>query len=151
MAAAPAILDYMSVDFFDTTGKRVRILREDKGLSQVQLAAEMERFGVSINNSFISRIEKSSANPSMEVLVALAKALGTTTDYLLLLSDNPFPDEQEASLSYQIDSEDFRRVIDELVDLVLSMPVDEARFVLDIVRRIKRGSGGAPPRIIGSE
>lgn len=57
---------------------RVRILRLSKGLRQDQLAAY-----VGVSNKQISLIETGRRNPSVEVLKALADALGTTTDYLL--------------------------------------------------------------------
>ena len=39
----------------------------------------------------MSSIENDVNNPSVEVLITIAKTLGTTTDYLLVLSDDPFP------------------------------------------------------------
>ena len=39
----------------------------------------------------MSEIETDVNNPSLGLLVGIAKTLGTTTDYLLLVNDDPFP------------------------------------------------------------
>ena len=70
-----------------TMGKRVRLLREDKGLNQIELAAEIRRRGVKASNSLISSIETGRANPSLEVFVAIADVLDVTLDYLATRTD----------------------------------------------------------------
>lgn len=57
---------------------RLRQLRESKHLTQSQLA---QRVGVT--RSMISAYETDIRLPSYDVLIALASALGTNTDYLL--------------------------------------------------------------------
>lgn len=81
----------MSKDFFNTFGKRVRVLREDRGLTQEQLAELLSDHGVTVQNTWISTLERAKENrmPATDVVIALAKALHTTTDYLLMLSDEP--------------------------------------------------------------
>jgi transcriptional regulator with XRE-family HTH domain len=61
-----------------TTGARIRKLREKQNVTQQALA---ERAGMSI--SFLSDIENDKRNPSGRLLLSVATALGTTTDYLL--------------------------------------------------------------------
>ena len=39
----------------------------------------------------MSEIETDVNNPSLSLLVGIAKTLGTTTDYLLLVNHDPFP------------------------------------------------------------
>ena len=78
--------------FFDSTGKRVRILRQDREWNQLDLVDGLRRHGVSVGSSYISQIENKGKIPSAEILVALAKSLETTTDYLLLLTDDPTRD-----------------------------------------------------------
>lgn len=58
-------------------GKRVKNLREAKGLSQRQLSAP----GVSY--AYISRIEAGTRNPSLKALIKIAPKLDTTALYLL--------------------------------------------------------------------
>lgn len=73
------------------TVRRLKQLRGDLGLSQVEIA---ERVGVA--PSTISGIETGAQGIS-GIAERLAQALGTTTDYLYGLTDNPLPpnDEEE--------------------------------------------------------
>ncbi|MBR4531414.1 helix-turn-helix transcriptional regulator [bacterium] len=66
----------MGNDYFK---KRVKSLREKKGLTMEQLAREVG----GINKSRINMWENNGTVPRMEVLVKLAQYFGVTTDYLL--------------------------------------------------------------------
>lgn len=57
---------------------RIRELRETKGLSQEQLAQEVDT-----SQRQISKYENGKQEPTAHVLFSLADALDTTTDYLL--------------------------------------------------------------------
>ena len=59
-------------------GSRIAALRRDAGLSQAELAA---RLGVS--PSAMGMYEQGRREPSAQLLVALARELGVTTDFLL--------------------------------------------------------------------
>ena len=59
-----------------------RTAREHRGMTQVQLA---EKVGVS--KSHICAIEAGAKRPSVELLKAIAEALGVSTDYLLSEDD----------------------------------------------------------------
>lgn len=74
---------------FDTTGKRIRALRTGRELSQLELVRALESHGVQVGNSFLSQVEAGSKQAPVELIVALAKTLGTTTDFLLLVSNEP--------------------------------------------------------------
>ena len=63
-------------------GKRLRELRQEKGLKQKELASVA---GVSVN--MISLLERGRRPPSTKTVVRLAKSLGVTADYLLGHSD----------------------------------------------------------------
>lgn len=60
----------------ETVGRRLRRLREERGLSQRDLQSE----GVSY--AYISRIEAGTRRPSLRTLRTLADRLGTTALYL---------------------------------------------------------------------
>lgn len=64
-------------------GKRILELRLSFGWNQVQLA---EKIGVS--KQTVSNWENENIQPSIEMLVRLAKLFHTSTDYLLGLSDS---------------------------------------------------------------
>jgi transcriptional regulator with XRE-family HTH domain len=65
-----------------TIGKRVKLLRDEIGLTQSQLADKCNRSEI-----MIRKIE-SGFSLSVDSLVALASHLGTTTDYLVGLDEN---------------------------------------------------------------
>jgi tetratricopeptide (TPR) repeat protein len=65
----------------ETVGERLRRLRQERGLSQRELASP----GVSY--AYISRIEAGTRQPSVKALRKLARKLGVTTEYLETGSD----------------------------------------------------------------
>ena len=75
-------------------GARIAALRRDAGLSQAELAQRLQ-----ISASAMGMYEQGRREPSAQMLVTLAKALGVTTDYLLTGTSNG---EQE---------EDFHRLL----------------------------------------
>ena len=65
-------------------GTRIKELRKEFGLSQVELAAQME-----VTKQTISNWENENIQPSIDMLVGLANVFNVTTDYLLGLDDVP--------------------------------------------------------------
>ncbi len=63
-------------------GQRLKELREEKGLTQNQLA---EKLG--INSVTYLHYEKEQREPPLSLLAEIAKFYGVTVDYLLGLSD----------------------------------------------------------------
>jgi transcriptional regulator with XRE-family HTH domain len=61
-----------------TLGARLRVLRTERGLSQAQLAARAK-----LSNSYTARVERGEQDPTVSVLVRLAKALGVSPAELL--------------------------------------------------------------------
>ena len=59
-------------------GDTVRILREQRGYTQKELANALN-----ITASCLSKYETGRTQPSLDMLVQMANALNTTTDYLL--------------------------------------------------------------------
>ena len=58
-------------------GKRIKVQREEMGLSQKGLAERVD-----ISPSAINQFEKGEKKPSSEVLARIASELGVSTDYL---------------------------------------------------------------------
>ena len=58
--------------------KKLRDRRDDLGLSQSKLAK-----AVGVHHSIIGRYERDEAKPTIDVIIAIAKALNTTVSYLL--------------------------------------------------------------------
>lgn len=88
-------------------GQRIGEMRAAFGWSQVELA---KRLGVA--KQTVSNWENENIQPSIEMLVRLARLFGTTTDYLLGLDQTPrisvegLPDDVVAHISLLIG--DFR-------------------------------------------
>ena len=59
-------------------GKRLKIARIERGISQRQLAQQ-----TGLRQSHLSMIENDKHDPSATMVRTLARALGVTTDYLL--------------------------------------------------------------------
>jgi len=70
----------IEINYKQVVGKRINELRSKAEISQEVLA---ERCG--IYRTYLSRIESGTANPTLVVLVALAKSLGVTPNELLKL------------------------------------------------------------------
>lgn len=80
-------------------GERVKALRQQHDWSQGQLLLQATRFmpgGEPFDRSTLSRLENGERNPSAVIVVALAQALSTSTDYLLGLAADPSPTAQPA-------------------------------------------------------
>ena len=65
-------------------GTRIKELRKEFGLSQVELAMRME-----VTKQTISNWENENIQPSIDMLVGLANVFNVTTDDLLGLDDVP--------------------------------------------------------------
>ncbi len=63
-------------------GKRLKELREEKGLTQEQLAVEL-----GVNSVTYLRYEKSQRTPPLEFIVKVAKYYGVSLDYLFGIND----------------------------------------------------------------
>lgn len=115
----------------DTFGKRIRALRQDRGLSQIELREKMEKeAGVSIGETYISELERRPITPSLEIAAAMAKVLDVTLDYLGMLIE-------DGELSYKrVDTTPhyFSAEADEVAQLVDVMR-PEQRVILAAVAR----------------
>lgn len=60
-------------------GNRIRTLRQQKNLTQEQLAEEL-----SIFYKYVSKIENGNSTASLDLLIDIADYFGVTVDYLLL-------------------------------------------------------------------
>jgi transcriptional regulator with XRE-family HTH domain len=74
-------------------GERIKRLRTERGLTQTELAVRAE-----VSQAIISRLEgKVRNNVNADVLKALAKALGCTTDYLVGMHEDEADEEDDVS------------------------------------------------------
>jgi len=111
-------------------------------INQDELA---RRSGVS--RTYISEIENYTvANPTVEVIINLAAALGVSPSYLLGWSDIPLPGEAaaiaEGRVPYTVDPR-----IQELIDLFEDLDAPTQQIALDIIRTIRRSQHA---RVVGA-
>ena len=64
--------------------KRLRQLRENRGISQLKLAMDLD-----INQNSVSRYETGEREADYALLVRFADYFGVSVDYLLERTDNP--------------------------------------------------------------
>lgn len=67
----------MNLDYL-TVGRKIRLLRKRKGLTQLDLAESIH-----VSESYVSYLENGFKFLSVENLIAIANVLDTTPDYLL--------------------------------------------------------------------
>lgn len=102
-------------------GERVRLLREQKGLSQTELALKV---GYKDRRA-ISKIETGNSSPYQSKIVALAEALDTTPTYLMGWDDYFVPNENDAEThawliaSYEQLNEDDKKTVISLINRLL--------------------------------
>src|SRR5690554_4677039 len=70
-------------------GKRIRKLRENKGLTQLEFAKS-----INISNSTLSQYESEHRAPSDEIKIKIADFFNVSLDYLLGQTDDPRPIDQ---------------------------------------------------------
>lgn len=122
-----------------TTGERIRYLREtvNKWNGKKFLAELKRRTGEEVKSSKLSNHESDTSMPGYKTLVNYSIVLGTTTDFLLLVTSDPLPTKRTGrNVLIEASGEEERRILEEIASLIEEMTVGDLRFVLDIVRRI---------------
>lgn len=136
-------------DTMNSTILAQRILLERRSLNwnQDELAS---RAGIS--RSYVSHLERAQIpNPTMDVVEALASALGVQPDYLIGWSDDPAgedrpPNVAEGRLVYQVSGPLEYRLAQQLLDLFNEMTPEDQRILIEVAQRIARAGN---VRIIG--
>ena len=140
---------------------RVLLSRRDLDWDQKQLS---EQSGVS--RPYISQIERArKTNISVDVLFALADALGVTVQDLMGLTDDTLGEGSERVLReqsgdyvvFEVESGEERRVMQQLVDEYSALSPRSQRLAIEYLRMMRqveeeeREREQRPPRIIGGE
>ncbi|MCE2973790.1 MAG: helix-turn-helix domain-containing protein [Sediminibacterium sp.] len=101
-----------------TFGKKLRECRDDKGMSQQELAALTK-----VHYTNISRYERGEANPSTDILSRIAKALEASPDFLMNgtmqdKSAEALKDEELLIQFHKIEKlpSDKKKIVKELID-----------------------------------
>ena len=98
-------------------GKRLRYLREKRGLSQLELAKKLN-----MPDQNVSNYERGFRQPDYETLDKIASFFNVTTDYLLGRSNNPELSKEE------------QEEYNELEEIIESLPEDEKRKVINMIK-----------------
>lgn len=85
-----------------TLGKRVKMLRNKKGLTQPELAEKLE-----VSVPLIKYYESDTRTPSVEMLNKLCDFFGVCSDYLLCRSDIPEPNYMPRKAIIELDTDLF--------------------------------------------
>lgn len=88
---------------------RVRELRFSSLMSQVELAERLERYGIKLDGTAITRIERGTRSVKLAEAVALAHALGSTVDGMLARQGSIDDQIAEAQMSARIAEDSLAR------------------------------------------
>jgi len=77
-------------------GTRIKKLREDKGLNQLELAKLLN-----ISNTTLSQYESGQRTPSDDIKIKLSKTFNVSIDYLLGITDikNPYKEDIDGKIT----------------------------------------------------
>ena len=98
-------------------GENIKRLREQKNLSQKELAGMIE-----VNPAQYGRVENNKVEPTLRTLLKIANALEVTLDDLVNPKDNPFQDVQVKDKSLM-----------SKVQLIDQLPDEEKNTVLKVI------------------
>lgn len=148
------------MSMFDTKllGERLLLNRRDLKMDQLELAS---RSGVS--NTYISDIERGRARKiGVDVVFALAEALGVSPIYLMGITDNPSGEPDAKILAEQsdqfvvaeVDGADAKHDIRDLIATYQMLPKSQQTALLGFIRSLRSDEQETPyavrkPRIIG--
>ena len=114
-------------------GDRLKFLRKQKGLTQLELAKKLDKA-----MSTISGYEINNAEPDINTIVKLARILDTTTDYLLGSSNEPWLKVyQYEDLPELIKNAGIEKLCIFKNKNVLELTIDEMEELVKIANKIK--------------
>lgn len=105
----------MTIDY-SAVGKRISLIRKNRGMTQEQLAEKAE-----LSNIYISHIENSRSIPSLETLMKLCSALDITPDEVLLGTKQDMENYLQSDIQKKLIlcTPKERRMVSRFVDLLL--------------------------------
>ncbi|MDW7649906.1 MAG: helix-turn-helix domain-containing protein [Bacillota bacterium] len=113
-----------------TTGRKIKMTRETKGMTQKQLAGAAD-----VSPGLIAQLETGKVQPSLKTIERIAKALGVSTCYLIL--------EQEdtqgiiAGISPELRELLFEPKVQMLIGHICTLDKEQLRLVLNFIHMLK--------------
>lgn len=89
-------------------GKRIKKLREEAGLSQIELSKVLN-----ISNTTLSQYETGQRIPSDDIKIKIAEFFNTTVDYLLGRTDQRDPDKPELPIEFDTPEEAMKFILEQ--------------------------------------
>lgn len=103
--------------------QRIRQRRKQLKMSQEDLAA-----AINASQGQVSRYEKGDNDPTSEVLIQLAKALSTSTDWLLGLTEYPEPP--------VLGQDDLSDVEQKILQIIRSKTPEQRQRIVEIIKLV---------------
>lgn len=97
-------LESMATEFLEAFGRAIRQLRQDRGMTQAELAARLNLGRTSITN-----LEKGQQSPPLSMLPEIASALGVDPVRLVEAATHDGGSGEAGSLAATVHDEDLRR------------------------------------------
>lgn len=132
-----------------TIATRVLLCRRDLKWDQDDLAKL-----ANVSRAYVSDLERGkTTNPTMDVIEALAKALGVRPEYLAGWSDDALGEDRPANVAsghlvYDAATPDERRRVQEALDLLHELTPEYQGLAIQVMETFRRASN---VRIIGDE
>lgn len=133
-----------------TLGNNVMLLRRDLGMTQDALATV-----AGISRAYLTNIERGrGARVGVDIVFALADALGVSPQYLMGLSESPLGETDGKVLremageyvTVDVDSDEERRLVRSLMDEFIMLPRRAQQTVIGVVRLLRRMETDEPLR-----
>ncbi|GGK20920.1 hypothetical protein GCM10010965_12520 [Caldalkalibacillus thermarum] len=132
-------------------GKRLRKLREKRGLSQKEAA---KRFGIS--NFALSRYENGTANPDPDLIAKFSEFYDVSSDYILGRTDNPagviredgsetdvyqmlMENDKSLTLNGKPLTDEQKEILSIVMEKLAEADEDEEKFLARLLRRLLAG------------
>src|SRR5260370_22039188 len=94
----------MATDFLEDFGRAVRQLRQERGMTQAELAARL-----SLGRTSITNLEKGKQSPPLSLLPEIAGSLGGDLLRLVAIAARSYGDAEAGALAATVHAKDLRR------------------------------------------
>jgi transcriptional regulator with XRE-family HTH domain len=142
--------------FLNSTGKRVKLLREDLHMTQTEVIEALRQKGKSISQASLSRLESDNSDEG-QLIAALADLYNVTTDYLLMRTESTLTLEEETeerekilkerSIGYDLDPK-MKRLAQKLIAAFTQLSSRDQLLLLNMVETMRQAE---TPHIIGED
>ena len=94
----------MATDFLEAFGRAVRRLRQERGMTQAELAARL-----GLGRTSVTNLEKGQQSPPLSMLPEIARALGVDPLHLIAIAVRPGGRAEAGTLAATVHDKDLRR------------------------------------------